>query len=77
MSMSEGPVSPERTAWLRRRRRDRLLVRSAKIGLLAGLLLIWETAARWGAIDPFPFYREHSEPHLPRRTLAAPLRHHL
>ena len=53
MSMSEGPVSPERTAWLRRRRRDRLLVRSAKIGLLAGLLLIWETAARWGAIDPF------------------------
>lgn len=33
--------------------RDRLLVRSAKIGLLAGLLLIWETAARWGAIDPF------------------------
>ncbi len=53
MSMSERPLSPDRAAWLKARRRERLWIRTAKIGLLVGLLALWEIAARLGAIDPF------------------------
>lgn len=53
MSISELPVSPERAAWLRERRRSRLLIRCTRTGLLAGFLLLWEAAARAGWIDPF------------------------
>jgi NitT/TauT family transport system permease protein len=54
MSTSEHTaLSPARREWLRRRRVERTLVLAAKIGLLAGLIVLWEAAARLGWIDPF------------------------
>ena len=53
MYISDNAVSPARGAWLKKRRRDRLLVGIAKAGLLVSLILFWEIAARTGAIDPF------------------------
>ena len=53
MSMSETAALSARQRWLAQKRRDKFLVRSAKIGILIGFLLLWETAARLGWIDPF------------------------
>ncbi|MEG2204687.1 MAG: ABC transporter permease, partial [Oscillospiraceae bacterium] len=52
MSTSER-LSAERRAWLKRRRAARMAVALTKAGLLLGLLLLWETAANLGWIDPF------------------------
>ena len=53
MSMSNGPVSDERAAYLRQVRREKTAVNITKIGLLVGLFVLWEVAARAGWIDPF------------------------
>ena len=45
--------SPQRLAYLRQRRRKRCLIRVLQAGLLVFLLLLWELAARHGAIDAF------------------------
>ena len=45
--------SPQRLAYLRQRRRRRCLIRALQAGLLVFLLLLWELAARHGAIDAF------------------------
>lgn len=53
MFTSKPEISKMRKRWLEKQRTERILVRSAKIGLLALLLLIWEVMARFGFIDPF------------------------
>ena len=45
--------SPQRLAYLRQRQRKRCLIRALQAGLLVFLLLLWELAARHGAIDAF------------------------
>ena len=45
--------SPQRLAYLRQRRHRRRLIRALQAGLLVFLLLLWELAARSGAIDAF------------------------
>ena len=45
--------SPQRLAYLRQRRHMRCLIRVLQAGLLVFLLLLWELAARCGAIDAF------------------------
>lgn len=47
------PVSAERVAWLRRRRREATMVRVWQWGILAGAILLWEVLARLGVIDAF------------------------
>lgn len=51
--MRPEPISPQRQAWLRQRKRTRTAVLALRIGLLAALFLGWELAARLGAIDAF------------------------
>ena len=53
MSMFENALSPARQKWLKAQRKERILIRCAKIGLLVAIMLIWELAARFGVIDPF------------------------
>lgn len=53
MSTSDMAVSPERRAWLKRQRAQRAAVAATKVGLLVGLVALWELAARVGWIDPF------------------------
>lgn len=53
MSISENALSPARALWLKQQKRERLLIRIAKISLLVFFLLFWEVAARAGIIDPF------------------------
>lgn len=53
MFTSDKAVSPARRKWLAAKRRESLLVRCAKIGFLAALMLIWELSAHFGLIDPF------------------------
>ena len=45
--------APQRLAYLRQPRRRRCLIRVLQAGLLVFLLLLWELAARCGAIDAF------------------------
>ena len=45
--------SPQRLAYLRQRQHRRRLIRALQAGLLVFLLLLWELAARSGAIDAF------------------------
>ncbi|MEG2174208.1 MAG: ABC transporter permease, partial [Oscillospiraceae bacterium] len=51
MCISE--LSPARKRWLHRQRGQRLMIAAAKVSLLLGFVLLWETAARQGWIDPF------------------------
>lgn len=53
MSTSDRAPSAERRAWLRAQKAQNTAVTAAKIGLLLGLLIFWEAAARLGWIDPF------------------------
>ena len=46
-------ISRERVLWLRRRKRETILIHAARALLLVGLFALWELAARWGWIDPF------------------------
>ena len=52
MSISERP-SAARQRWLRRQKTERICIAAAKLGLLLGLLFLWELAASLGWIDPF------------------------
>ena len=47
------PMSLERRAWLRRRKRMNNLVYLTRILLLVLFFVLWELAARWGWIEPF------------------------
>lgn len=49
----EKNVSPERNKWLRYRKRYARNVKLWQWGLLIGIVLLWEFAARFGWIDPF------------------------
>ena len=53
MYISESIASPARAEWLKKQRRERLLIRLTKMGLLLFFLAFWEFAARTGMIDPF------------------------
>lgn len=53
--MSDLPLSPQRAAYLRSRRRRHSTVRFLQISMLLAFLLLWEIAARLGWIDPFIF----------------------
>lgn len=53
--MPDTAHSPQRAAYLRLLRRQRTAVRSLQISLLLCFLLLWETAAQLGWIDPFIF----------------------
>ena len=50
---TELPLSPERSAWLMRRRREALRIKLWQWGLLLGALALWEVLARVGIIDAF------------------------
>ncbi len=51
--MSE--ISPAQRQFLLRKRRERILIALARILLMAGFLILWEAAARYGWIDSFIF----------------------
>jgi len=51
MSKADPPSIPY-LAWRRRRRRDRIAVRAAQVGLLAVFLLAWEALPRLHLINP-------------------------
>ncbi len=51
--MSEQSISPARANYLRRQRREKALVQSIRVLLLAVLLILWEIAGRLGWIDVF------------------------
>ena len=51
--MPEPTVSPQRQQYLRKRRRQAVLIQCLRIALLMGLLIAWEIAARMGVVDPF------------------------
>jgi NitT/TauT family transport system permease protein len=44
--------SPQYLDWLRRERRDRMMVRVSQLGLLAVFLVLWEALPRLGLINP-------------------------
>lgn len=52
MCTSDAP-SPNRVAWLRRRRIERTAILLCKIGLLAVFIFLWEYFARIGVFDAF------------------------
>ena len=52
---TQEPLSPERALYLRQNRRRNLTVRLSRWGLLLGLLLWWEVAARLEWMDSFIF----------------------
>jgi hypothetical protein len=57
--------SPQYLDWLRRERRDRIMVRVSQLGLLAVLLVLWEALPRLGLINPlFTSAGEHPRAHL-------------
>lgn len=47
------PISAERAQYLRQNRRTRRRIQLWRIGLLVGLIVVWEAAARVGLIDSF------------------------
>ncbi len=51
--MSEQSISPARANYLRRQRREKTLVQTIRVLLLAVLLILWEIAGRLGWIDVF------------------------
>jgi len=53
MSTSETTISAAREQWLAASRRDKMLVRAAKVAILAAIFIFWEAAAAAGVIDPF------------------------
>jgi len=53
MSTCEYPLSPQRTEWLKKRRRRHVMITSAKVGILLFIIFFWEFAARASLIDPF------------------------
>ncbi len=53
MSTSEAAVSPQRKEWLKKRRFNHISIVIARIFILAGILIAWELAARFGVIDEF------------------------
>src|SRR4051812_22510142 len=44
--------SPQYLDWLRRERRDRMMVRVSQLGLLVVFLVLWEALPRLGLINP-------------------------
>src|SRR4051812_916208 len=44
--------SPQYLDWLRRERRDRMMVRVSQLGLLGVFLVLWEALPRLGLINP-------------------------
>lgn len=53
MSTYEYSLSPQRTEWLKKRRRRRIMITASKVGILFFIVFFWELAARTGLIDPF------------------------
>lgn len=53
MDSKEQRISPQREAYLRRRERRRRQVLAWQVGILLGLVLLWEVLARLGIIDSF------------------------
>ena len=51
--MNDPNLSPARSAYLIRQRRERRGVNVLRVGLLIGLLILWEIAGRLGWIDVF------------------------
>ncbi len=66
-------ISPARSAYLRQMRRQRWLIRSCRIGILAAFFVLWEVAADLGWIDPFIL----SQPSRILTTLTALSQNHL
>lgn len=50
---NELPLSPERAAWLRQQKKRSGCIKAWQWGLLIGLLVLWEVAARLNWIDAF------------------------
>lgn len=51
--LPQMPVSPERRAWLHRRKREAVLIKVWQWGMLVGAILLWEVLAHIGVIDAF------------------------
>ena len=51
-SRPAGSPSAQYLDWLRRERRDRMMVRVSQLGLLAVFLVLWEVLPRAGLINP-------------------------
>ena len=49
------PLSPERALYLKQSRRQKQHIRLCRWGMLLGLILLWEMAARLGWLDSFIF----------------------
>lgn len=50
---NEMPISPERAVWLRQQKKRNGCIKAWQWGLLIGLLVLWELAARLNWIDAF------------------------
>lgn len=53
--MKTHDISPSQQKFLRSRKHHRLIVRSARVFILVGFLLLWEIASKTGLIDSFIF----------------------
>lgn len=53
MHPTSAPLSPQRQAYLKRRRLESLRIHFLRLLLLVSLLFFWEMGARWGWFDPF------------------------